>query len=588
MPIPQSTATSAATAQNQHVQDQYIALFLQQNKRAQISIMISMVMVFLLLRLRVSADWAWAWLALVTVVSAVRLGFTSRMVLGTAKPIAMITFLLLLNGVCIALPVLAFGKLTDIERTFITIVLTALATGAAVSTSGYKGMFLWFAATLLMPLSAAWVLTMPSGGSPWAGRGLGALIVIYLVFLAGLGRDAYRVFNESCRIRFAEQDLNRRLGEALDGAQQASQAKTRFLAAASHDLRQPLHTIGVLVTAMAMRKLDGRSREIVDLLGTVSQSLSGQLDGLLDVSKLDAGVVQPDLRAVSLTQLVESHVASMALTAAQKGLYIKAHSTEPIQVLTDANLLQRVLGNLTSNALKFTASGGIDVSVKKEGERAWVVVTDTGLGIEPSQQQLVFQEFYQIGNEERDRTKGLGLGLAIVQRVCSLLKIDPTLQSVPGEGSSFTLCIPLAKDAATLATATPPSQQLAVSSLRVLVIDDELEVRTSMKLLLEELGCSVLVADGTVQASDLAASGAVDMVISDLRLKNGASGIDAIRQLQQGHPEVYALLITGDTAPDRLQQAHAANIEILHKPVAATDLINQLNRAKARHDSREK
>lgn len=580
--------TLAVTAQSKHVEDQYIALFLQQNKRAQASILISMVMVFFLLRYRIHVDWAFAWMALMMAVSAMRFGLTSYLVNGTSKPIAMITFLLVLNGVCMTLPVLAFDRFSDIERTFITMVLIALATGSAVSTSGYRGMFLWFAAVMLLPLSVAWTLIAPADEGPWMGRGLGGLIVIYLVFLAGLGRDAYKVFDESCRLRFAEQELNQRLGEALDNAQQASQAKTRFLAAASHDLRQPLHTIGMLVTAIALRKLDERSREIVDLLGTVSQSLSGQLDGLLDVSKLDAGIVLPELQTVSLTQLVQSHVASVAFTASQKGLFIKAHCPEQVPVLTDANLLQRILGNLTSNALKFTTSGGVDVFVKRQGQQAVIEVVDTGLGIEPAQQQLVFQEFYQIGNDERDRSKGLGLGLAIVQRVCVLLDIELTLTSKPGEGSCFTLRMPLVNDLPVIAPIIDRKPMPGLRGVRVLVIDDEVDVRTGMKLLLEELGCSVALADGALLALTLAAADKVDMVISDFRLKGNASGIDAIRQVQQIQPHAYALLITGDTAPDRLRQAHAANIELLHKPVVLNELIKHLNTAKANHEQSRK
>jgi signal transduction histidine kinase/CheY-like chemotaxis protein len=579
-----STNTPEETAQSKHVQDQYVALFLQQNKRAQAGILFSTVMVFLMLRYRIHADWALAWLALMLLVSGLRFVFTDRLVKAVRNQIRMITVLLLLNGLCIALPVLAFNRFTDLDRTFITILLIGLATGSAVSTSGYKGMFLWFAAVMLLPLSVAWTLVTPVGDSLWVSRGLGVLIVIYLIFLAGLGRDAYRVFNESCRIRFAEQELNQRLASALETAQQASQAKTRFLAAASHDLRQPLHTIGMLVAAIGLRKLDERSRDIVDILGAVSQSLSGQLDGLLDVSKLDAGIVQPELRVVSLTQLVQSHVASVAFIAAQKGLHIKAHCAEHLQVQTDANLLQRILGNLTGNALKFTTSGGVDVFVKKQGQQAVIEVVDTGVGIEPEQQQLVFQEFYQIGNDERDRTKGLGLGLAIVKRVCDLLKIDLALFSRPGEGSRFTLRMPLVFDAPSMAPPAPHAPQLAMNSLRVLVIDDEADVRAGMKLLLEELGCSVVVADGALQASKLAETGEVDLVISDFRLKDNSSGIDAIHQVQHIQPKAYALLITGDTAPDRLQQAHTANIELLHKPVVVNELIKHLNTAKANHD----
>jgi CheY-like chemotaxis protein len=342
----------------------------------------------------------------------------------------------------------------------------------------------------------------------------------------------------------------------------------------------------MLVAALGLRKLDGRNKEIVDMLGTVSQSLSGQLDGLLDVSKLDANIVQPELQTVSLTSLVESHVASAALSAHAKGLYVKAYCPEPVHVLTDANLMRRLLGNLTNNALKFTAAGGVNVFVKKQGSHAVIEVVDSGIGIDTAEQRLVFQEFYQIGNDERDRSKGLGLGLAIVQRLCALLGIELTLTSKLGEGSRFVLRMPLSAE---LQNTVPPVVNATVrslQSLRVLVIDDEMGVRASMKLLLEELGCHVELADGALQATQLAASGTVDMVISDFRLKGDTSGIDAISQVQRLQPHAYALLVTGDTAPDRLQQAHAANIVLLHKPVVLNELTQHLNLAREKYDRR--
>lgn len=418
------------------------------------------------------------------------------------------------------------------------------------------------------------------GDSAWAGPGMGVLITLYLGFLVGLGRDAFRLFDSSCRIRFAENSLNHRLTLALEEARLAGQAKTRFLAAASHDLRQPLHTIGVLLAAMGLRKLDTRSQEIVQMLGVVSQSLSGQLDGLLDISKLDAGIVQPELKVQRLDQLVQAHVAVQAAIAEDKGLYMRAHCNAPVLVMTDAHLVQRVLGNLTSNALKFTTSGGIDVALTTQDGRAVLEVADTGIGIAPEHQVLVFQEFYQIGNAERDRSQGLGLGLAIVQRMCGLLGIQLHLESKPGQGSRFTLNLPLAEAPPVEALPAGPPLAVVQPGMAVLVVDDEVGIRQGMRLLLEELGCYALLADGVAQAREHAHTHKIDMVISDCRLRHADTGFDVVRQVRDVHPCAYALLISGDTAPDRLQQAQAEGIPMLHKPVTLAALLAHIHQAR--------
>ncbi len=581
-------AVPGALTRNQQanlVQEQFVLLFLQQNKRAQSGILVSAVLIFFLLAYRIETPWAFAWITLVAVVSGVRFGLTDRLVRSSPRPVRVISSLLLLNGICLALPILAFHHFTDVHRAFVSVVLIALATASVATTSGYRSVFLWFAGVMLLPLGAAWMLVSGTVESPWVGIGMGSLIAFYLIFLAGLGRDAFRVFDESCRIRFTEQKLNEQLAAALGTAQQASQAKTRFLAAASHDLRQPLHTIGVLVAAIGLRKLDDRSREIVQMLDNVSHSLSGQLDGLLDVSKLDAGIVLPELQIESLDRLLQSHVTAMQAQARERGLYIRLHCDDSMHVMTDPNLLGRILGNLTGNALKFTVMGGVDVFVKKHNQHAVVDVVDTGIGIAPELQSLVFQEFYQIGNDERDRSKGLGLGLAIVQRMCALLDIELTLDSKPGLGSRFSFRIPLIADFSEPRLPVELLEAVDVSSLHVLVIDDEMDVRESMRLLLEELGCLVLLADGVEQAIKRADTGRIDMVISDFRLKGNASGVDTIKQIQNTHPHIYPLLITGDTAPDRLQQAQAAQIALLHKPVTLDELIEHLHLANSVHDS---
>ena len=584
MPQQETIGALSEPDQTKLVQDQFVAMFLQQNKRAQTGILISAVLIYLLLTYRTQTPWATAWITVVGMVSVLRFSMTDSLVRRNSRPVRVISALLLINSICLAVPLLAFDSFSDIDKAFVSIVQIALATGSVATTSGYRGIYRWFAVTLLVPLSAAWILSTPVGESAWTARGLGALIIFYLLALGAMARDAFRLLDESCRIRFGEHELNSKLARALDTAQEASQAKTRFLAAASHDLRQPLHTIGVLVAALGSRTLDERSREIVELMATVSDSLSGQLDGLLDISKLDAGIVLPVLHPEPVDQIVHAQVASLKALASERGLYIKAHGGEKLMVLTDANLLGRILANLMGNGLKFTHAGGVDVFMSRRDGHACIEVADTGVGIAPEHQQLVFQEFYQVDNKERDRSRGLGLGLAIVHRLCLLMKIGLKLDSNGGKGSRFTLMLPLLDKDYWVAATPHGAPAVDMHGWRVLVVDDEVAVRTGMRLLLEELGCLVLLAADVEQACQHAQDGPIGMVISDFRLRGDATGIDAIRQVRLAQPGVYALLVSGDTAPDRLRQAHSAGIPLLHKPVAINELVRHLHKSKEHHE----
>ncbi len=578
---PDSPAQDRSLEQENFVTQQFVSLFLQQNKRAQVGIVVCGVLIFLLLMQRISGPLPWAWLASLVLVSGLRFALTQRLVQAGSAPLRTAAGLLLLTGICLMLPVLAFAVFTDVDRAFVTIVLLTTATASVATTSGYGGLFLWFAAPVLLPLSLAWILAAPEGASTWAMWGMGGLIPIYLAFLVALGRDLFRVFDESCRIRYAERSLNDRLALALEATEQASQAKTRFLAAASHDLRQPLHTIGLLTATLGLRQLDARSREMVLMLGTVNQALSGQLDGLLDVSKLDAGIVKPDMQIHRIEQIVAEHGVAMQAVAQERGLYIRTHGDAQVLVLTDIVLMRRLLGNLTGNALKFTHHGGIDVFVSAADGMAVIEVADTGIGIAPEHQRLIFQEFYQVGNSERDRHSGLGLGLSIVQRLCALLGIALSLASVPGQGSRFTLRLPRVDAPHQAALQGPGPTQSSPAQLDVMVVDDEMDVRQAMRFGLEELGCRVWLADGVAQARDMAQARHIDMVISDFRLRGQENGLEAVREVCALHPKAYALLVSGDTAPDRLQQALAAGISLLHKPVALQELADHVQQAKS-------
>jgi signal transduction histidine kinase len=562
------------------MEKQYIHVYLKQSFRSHFGLLLCVVAMYAILVSKPNPIYAHSWLAFALASNATRILFTESILSKTKNKVNTISKLQFLHGIAHGMPVLWFVYLSDIEKMAITIILLTVSSASVSTTNGYKGKFLWFVAPLLIPLSLAWVLgnSYATDDKSWVGYALAALIIAYLFYLIALGKDLFSVFEESCNIRFSEFEKNEQLMLALEESKNASMAKTRFLASASHDLRQPMHTIGVLLAALGMRPLDTRSREIVDVLGTVNNSLASQLDGLLDISKLDAGIVQPDLQVYRLDELVRSHVAKISLSEQKQNLYVNVNAPQEVFVKTDSGLFERVLMNLTGNAIKFTKQGGVDISISVTDQKAILEVADTGIGIAQNMHQLVFQEFYQVGNPERDRTAGLGLGLSIVKRICALLDIHVHLISAEGQGCRFVLTFPLVKNIAHSPTQKAALGDVHLPAMKVLVIDDEVDIRTGMRLLLEELGCSVVLAEGIDQAVASAKSHKFEMVFSDYRLRGDENGIDAIGHVRAVLPGVDAVLISGDTAPERLQSAQNAGIYMLHKPVSFEAIVKQLQK----------
>jgi signal transduction histidine kinase/ActR/RegA family two-component response regulator len=564
------------------VQERFVDMFLSQNRRAQLGLFIAAAIVAFIWFGRTQSAGALVWLVALGGVTVLRYRYTERWVRDRdAQPTQRIAAVLLVNGVMMAVPLVAFDRLSELERAAMSIIVLATATASVATTSGRRSVFLAFAVPMVVPLAFAWALARHDQGSGQAAFGVALLVLLFLAFLVSVGKQANAQFEESCRFRYGEQQLNAELKQALEQASESNRAKTQFLAAASHDLRQPLHSMNVLVAALTLRELDGRSREIVGLLDSVNQTLSKQLDGLLDISKLDAGAIRPELSVHRLDQLVASHHAAMAPVARERGLKFTLDIAEPASGLVDGPLLTRALSNLTDNAFKFTRRGGaVSLSLRREQGQAVLAVTDDGIGIAQDEQERVFREFYQVGNTERDRAKGLGLGLSIVRRLCGLLGVDLRLASQPGAGTTVTLRLP---EVAAVQTVATTSMKAGVpKGLTVLVVDDEPMVRDSMRLLLSELGCTVLLADGTEQATRAAAAQRIDAVLSDYRLREGDSGLQVMRAVQNMHPGVRAALVTGDTAPDRIRDAESVGVPLLHKPVTLADLLSVLQPGSAK------
>ncbi len=376
-------------------------------------------------------------------------------------------------------------------------------------------------------------------------------------------------------------DLKRReaaLEAARRNAEQANAAKTRFLAAASHDLRQPIHALGLLFATLADRVRDATTAPLLEQIDSAVDAVDSMLNSLLDISKLDAGVVRPEVGPVNLAAVLQrlnnDHQPIAKVTGNR--LRVRVRPVD-VAVRSDAAMLQRILANLVSNALRYTVNGRVLVGVRRRRESIRIEVYDNGPGIPVDALDDIFLEFHQLGNPERDRRKGLGLGLAIVKRLAGLLGHRIEVRSVVGRGSCFSITLPVSAEAPRSATTTAPAAELGAELFgkRVLVLDDDVAVRDAMSSLLERWGCEVITTSTPEEAEAGIASGPglPDMLIVDYRLRQDASGIETIGRLHDlAGTRIPALVITGDTAPDRLREAEESGYPLLHKPVKPAQL----------------
>jgi len=571
------------------VNEALLQLLAQQGRRVPYPVGLTAVVIAVMAGDQVSPWLSGAWVALVFAVLALRWWLLGRLPVMTQRPLRQrlhwAVGLSALNGVVFSASLFFAPYLSDYQRMVQTILLQGLCAGAVATTAGYLPVFLVFMIPLTLANSLAWI----SGGGgvhavTWIEWLLGLLIMGFAFILASLARDTWRVFVESVQIRQQQLRSNQQLRLALQQAESAIRAKTRFFASASHDLRQPMHTLSLFGAALNMRPLDPASADIARHMNTALRSLASQMDALLDISKLDAQVIQVSNEVFSLSGWLARLQQEFAPAAQRKGLQLLLDCPGGAYVESDPVLLERVVRNLIDNAIKYTASGSVRITAERQGELWRVAVRDTGIGIAEDEQARVFDEFYQVGNPERDRAKGLGLGLSIVSRLVDLLDLHLALESQPGSGSCFSLSIAAAESAA-LPPAAPTGSTLSFAHLRVLVIDDEEPVRGAMQTLLGGYGCEVVLAASTREALLKSLSNPPDLVLTDLRLRANDDGIAAVRSLRSAVPGLPAVLISGDTAPERLREAHAAGLTLLHKPVSAEQLLSAIESALAERGS---
>jgi signal transduction histidine kinase len=489
------------------------------------------------------------------------------------------------SGASIAVgAVLFLPRLPILYQALYGLIIFAIpAAGVAVSQSS-RNILAAYAMCMLLPSAATWGVVYPA-----QAMGVGALTILYCVVIILVAADGEKLLLRSVTIRHQRDRLVRDLEQrnsdvraAMGEAEQSAKARARVLAAASHDLRQPLHALSVYSAVLASKPAPDLLNEVSVNIDQIVRALGNLLNGLLDLSRLSAGNYVPEHQHIAVDTLIGGVCAEFLQAAALKDLAL-VQDLKPVRVMGDPVALGRIARNLIDNAIKYTDAGqvseftGLDDS--QPVPRAVLSVRDTGKGIPAPEQAKIFEEFYQLDNPGRDRSKGVGLGLAIVQRLCELIGAKIQVESRVGEGTEFRVSMPAALGRAVVSS---PDEGLAASPVslegrRVYVVDDERDIRNSMRALLGVWGVQAWTADSVKDADALfAANGPPDLLIVDLRLADEEHGSHLADRLRKRHGAFPVLIITGETSSDALSEAQEGGYPLLQKPIAAEVLRREI------------
>ena len=468
------------------------------------------------------------------------------------------------------------------HQALLIVCLFGVVLGGLNLTAVYKPSFYGFVVPALLPLILREALVADRVHTFTA-----LVMSVVLGFVLAFGHHLNDVLTRSLAIRYENIDLidglkrqTRVAYEARAAAEAANRAKSQLLAAASHDLRQPLHALGLYTAALATRARDSTWQPLVGNVQNAVNALEAQFAQLLDLSQLEAGAHRPERSRVALAPLFARVVAEFRPQAEARGLHLRSVPTR-LAVDSDAALLERMLRNLVANAVRYTSRGGIVVGARRRGPRVSAIVVDTGVGIAPEHGERIFEEFYQVrgGCSTRSTPSGMGLGLAIVRRLARLLSHDVAVVSRVGAGSCFRIDAPRAADAvhafAAIKADVARAGRASLEGTLVAVVDDDPAAIDAMTELFSVWGAEVVGGRDVHDLLDALGRGAryPDLVVADLRLGDGASGVVTVRALRDELGfAVPALIVSGDTSVAAERAARSAGLTLLPKPVVANVL----------------
>jgi signal transduction histidine kinase len=474
---------------------------------------------------------------------------------------------------------------SPVYQAFLFVLIFAVTSAAVLLIGAHLPSFYAFVLPALVPIVVRNIIE----GEP-AHLTLAFIVGVATIAILTFGRNYNRVLVASLRNRFENEALARKLAtqnlelerareaaeRARTEAEIANRSKTQFFAAAGHDLRQPLHAMGLFAAALTEKVRDPEVLHVVNSINASVDALEGLFNELLDISKIDSGVLKANPTHFDLASMLDRLRMDFEPEAFERGLSLRIVPTTAY-LFSDPVLVERILRNLVSNALRYTKAGGVLVGARRRGRELSLEVWDTGIGIPPEQQERVFEEFYQLANPERNSKKGLGLGLSIVKRLVSLLGARVDLRSIPGRGSVFKVRLPLgvrpAVDPARKKKAAVAPGDL--SGRVIVVVEDEAAVLEGMRVLLEGWGAEVVagasIRETMAEVEPLAR--APDLIVADYGLRDGSVGTQAIAALRERFKSrIPAIIVSGSTTPAHVDEAKAIDAHLLLKPVMPAKL----------------
>ncbi|WP_220805462.1 hybrid sensor histidine kinase/response regulator [Achromobacter sp. UMC46] len=480
----------------------------------------------------------------------------------------------LCSGILWGLPFAYWTFFVPLEyQLFFIVVLFGLGTGAIYSNYMVLPVMYAFEIPAFAPMFIA-LAAQPSAIHLALVFGGLAYLVATLAFIHRMNRTHL----DALRLGYENLALLEQVRQEKIAAERSDLEKSRFLAAASHDLRQPVHAVNLFLGLLTNEPLSRHGHYLVDNIASAMSAMGQLFDALLNLSRLDAGVIDPRWQGFPVNPLLDQLRAEYAPQAREKGMSLRVRACSA-SVFSDPVLLERILRNLISNAITHTAGGRVLVGCRRADGQLRIEVWDNGPGIPKPEQERIFWEFHQLDNPERDRSKGLGLGLAIVRRTARLLGHTLELRSDEGRGTVFSVAVPLSR----AVDAVPPAAKADAAILRpvapegrlqgqlALLVDDDAQNLAGLSMLFESWGCRVIAATSGNALFErvLPLAERPALIISDYRLREHETGIHVIERLREEYndPDLPALLVSGDTDPARLAEAAARGIPLLHKPV---------------------
>lgn len=477
------------------------------------------------------------------------------------------------------------------HQALLIMVILGLSAASVTTNPAYPSSFYIYALSVVLPLIFRFVVNGSPGHWPMTG-----ILCLYLVVVLKAGGELGESFRIALRRRHENIELVEQLTEqkalaerSRQEAEAANREKSRFLAAASHDLRQPLQALTLFSEALSDQAKDGGVRHVAGQIEKSVHALTHMFNELLDVSRLDAGVLVPRWQDFELQPLLDRLYVDFAPLAHAKGLGFEiptvAGQTDGAHngvVHSDPFLLERVLRNLISNAIRYTDAGGVQLRCGHFSDGLKIEVADSGIGIHPDVVAHIFEEYYQADNPHRDRRKGLGLGLAIVRRIERLLGYRVGVHSEPGKGSVFGFTVALGDPSQLVHPFVINQSTHDLTDVVVALVEDDPDIRTVIAEQMEKWGCRVFAGELPDEAVSKAhqAGRCPDLVVCDYRLPQGKTATDVIKQMRAiWGPDIPALVLTGDTAPEVLQDIQASGAILLNKPVAPARLRSQMHLA---------